>query len=106
MKNNEIYNKMIESQQETFQLEHDLVDAIESWFQERDIKVSARLLEYNYIRIWSTDEKMCTFDMTDFCDEFNVEIKLYRHGFQWAKYSILNEGMSVDLYWMFEIHIK
>lgn len=103
MNNNEIFDELVKAQQEKYRIEETLIDAIETWFADHDIQVTARILDYNYIRIWSTDEKMCNFDMNDFCKEFNAEINFYRHGWQWMKHSFSDE-VPVSLYWMFELH--
>ena len=105
-KNAYLFNKLVDIQQQKYQAEEKLLTAIELWFIEHDIVVSAVLLDYNYVRIHSTDDNMCNFDMTKFCNEFNAKIDSYRHGWQWIDFTCHDNDSKVQMFWQFELHQK
>lgn len=105
MSNNTLFDEMVKIQQEKYIIEEKLIHEIEEWFKGNGIEASIRLIDYNFFRIYSTDDNMCNFDMNAFYDEFGLEVISYKHGFQYIKRSKHDlDRNPFRMFWVIEVH--
>lgn len=112
VKNKDLFDKMVKAQQSKYYLESKIIQRIEDWFKDKGLYATAKIGEYNLIRISVTDSdcssyykdqgmKMCNFDINEFLDEFDFEVHCYEHG--WKVFYDYKGQLQHSIIWRFYV---